>query len=313
MYPLPKILASLILISTVYVCLYCQTKPSTKKVSDKIEITVTTGMIADVVRNIAQDRAHVQALMGAGTDPHLYKATPQDLAYLRKARVIFYNGLHLEGKLSEILEKVGKTKPAFAVADGLSPQKVMRESGSADPHIWFDVSLWQEVAQFVGNKLAEIDTKNALFYKQNAEKYIGQLAQLHQEIKVQLAEIPQNQRVLVTAHDAFGYFGKAYNIEVRGLQGISTMSEYGLKDIADLTDFLAKRRIPAIFVESSVAPKSLEAVAQGCRQKGHQVVIGGTLFSDAMGAENTIEGTYIGMVRANVKTICQALKQNTLK
>jgi len=287
---------------------YCQTKPAEKDVVQKINVTVTTGMIADVVRNIAKDRAHVQALMGAGTDPHLYKATPQDLAYLRKANLIFYNGLHLEGKLGEVLEKVGKTKPVFAVADGLPQNKVMHGEGATDPHIWFDVSLWQAVAVFVGNKLAVVDEKNAPFYQKNAQEYALKLADLHEEIKAQLAAIPSNQRVLVTAHDAFGYFGKAYGIEVRGLQGISTMSEYGLKDIADLTNFLAKRKIPAIFVESSISPKSLEAVAKGCQQKGHQVVIGGTLFSDAMGADNTPEGTYIGMVRANVKTIMQALK-----
>lgn len=297
----------------IWVCLgfflltNCGDKPKNLP-TDKLSITTTTGMIADAVRQIVQDKAKVRSLMGAGTDPHLYKASPQDLAYLREAKVIFYNGLHLEGKLGEVLEKVAKTKPTFAVSDGLPASKVMQEGEAKDPHIWFDVELWQNVVTFIAEKLVEIDAENADFYQKNAQKYIQQLATLHTEVKTQLASVPQEQRVLVTAHDAFGYFGRAYDIEVRGLQGISTLSESGLKDVSNLTEFLAKRKIPAIFVESSVPPNLIEAVVKGSKQKGHFVTIGGTLYSDAMGAENTPEGTYIGMVRANVKTIVNALK-----
>ncbi|TAE16169.1 MAG: manganese transporter [Bacteroidetes bacterium] len=297
------ILLALLILGSVQ----CQPKDE-KNTKHTLRITVTTGMIADMVREIAQDRAEVKALMGAGTDPHLYKATPQDLVHLREADVIFYNGLHLEGKLSEVLEKVGKNKPAFAVADGLPTDKVMQEGEAKDPHIWFDVMLWQKATAYVGKKLGEIDAPNASFYQKNAEAYSQKLEALHAEVKAKIGSIPANQRVLVTAHDAFGYFGKAYSVEVRGLQGISTMSEYGLKDISNLTNFLAERKIKAIFVESSVPAKSIEAVVKGCKQKGHQIVIGGTLFSDAMGAENTPEGNYIGMVRANVNTIVNALK-----
>ncbi len=273
-----------------------------------MRITVTTGMIADAVRQVVQDKAEVRALMGAGIDPHLYKATPKDLAYLREARVIFYNGLHLEGKLADVLEKVAQTKPAFAVSAGLPTQKIMHEGEAKDPHIWFDVALWQNVVAFIAQKMGEIDAPNADFYAKNAAAYIQKLGELHTKIKHDLASIPKSQRVLVTAHDAFGYFGNAYDIEVRGLQGISTLSESGLKDVADLTDFLAKRKIPAIFVESSVPRQLIEAVVKGSKQKGHPVRIGGTLYSDAMGGEGTPEGTYIGMVTANVKTILEALR-----
>jgi manganese/zinc/iron transport system substrate-binding protein len=303
-----KLLCNVALCVWACLCLACQSAPEKQTKNSKLKITVTTGMIADLVRQVTQDKAEVRALMGAGTDPHLYKATPQDLTYLREADIIFYNGLHLEGKLSEVLEKVGKTKPAFPVADGLPKEKILQEGEAKDPHIWFDVMLWQKAVEYVDKKLAEKDAENASFYEKNAQQYAQELTRLHEEVKNQIASIPEAQRVLVTAHDAFGYFGKAYQVEVKGLQGISTLSEYGLKDISNLTDFLTKRKIKAIFVESSVSPKSIEAVVKGCEGKGHQVKIGGTLFSDAMGAENTPEGTYLGMVRANVQVIVQALK-----
>ncbi|MCS6833825.1 MAG: zinc ABC transporter substrate-binding protein [Flammeovirgaceae bacterium] len=272
-------------------------------------IVATTGMVADVVKNVAGEKADVEPLMGAGVDPHLYKPSQSDLPKLRRADVVFYNGLHLEGKMSEILEKLAENKPVYALSEAIVSEKLHRVSGSAvDPHIWFDVSLWAMTVPFVAKKLGEIDTTNADYYRENAIRYQKQLELLHEEVKQMLAQIPQEKRVLVTAHDAFGYFGRAYQVEVKGLQGISTVSEFGVKEITDMVDFIVERKIKAVFVESSVPTKSIEAVMQGCRQKGHAVRMGGNLFSDAMGADNTPEGTYIGMVRHNVKTIVEALQ-----
>lgn len=303
-----------ILVSTIVILLFqscSQTKENVKTDTNKLLVVATTGMIADLVENIAQEKANVQAIMGAGVDPHLYKATPNDLQMLRKANVIFYNGLHLEGKMADVLEKLGAQKKVFAVADGLDNtklRKTMENTDAIDPHIWFDVSLWKNVAIFIGKKLGEADSPNAQFYQKNAQMYAASLDKLHEEIKSQIATIPKSGRVLITAHDAFGYFGDAYQIEVRGLQGISTVSEFGLKDVADLVNFIVQRKIKAVFVETSISQKSLEAVVRGCEQKGHTVKIGGTLYSDAMGDQNTPAGTYIGMVKANVNTITKALQ-----
>ncbi len=274
-------------------------------------LVCTTGMIADAVANIAGDKANVISLMGPGVDPHLYKATQGDLERLSNADIIFYNGLHLEGKMGEILERLGRLKKVVAVSDGLDQSRLINSTnfaGAHDPHIWFDVSLWKETIPFIAGILSEMDPGNAAFYRKNAETYSARLDQLHEWVRQKISEIPREQRVMITAHDAFEYFGKAYEIEVRGLQGISTVSEYGLKDITDLVNFITSRGIKAIFVESSVPRKSLEAVVEGCNSRGNHVVIGGTLFSDAMGQAGAPEGTYTGMVEANVNMIVNALK-----
>lgn len=276
--------------------------------SRKPSLLATTGMIADVIKNITLDSAEVMSLMGAGVDPHLYKATRQDLEKMRQAEVIFYNGLYLEGKMGEVLEKLSKQKPVYAVANAISPQKILQEGTAADPHLWFDVQRWAEVTQFVAEKLIEKYPQNTAYFQKNTADYLEKLKQLDQEVKQQLKTIPEAQRVLITAHDAFGYFGKAYQVEVKALQGISTLSEFGLKDIKELVDFIVKRKIKAVFVETSIPQKSLEAVVSACQEKGHDLKIGGTLYSDAMGEEGTEEGTYIGMVRANVNTIIKGLK-----
>jgi manganese/zinc/iron transport system substrate-binding protein len=276
----------------------------------KLQVVCTTGMIADAVSRVAGDLAGVESLMGPGVDPHLYKASQGDLAKLGGADMIFYNGLHLEGKMGEILEKVGKRMPVIAVSEGVDQSRLLELegfSGTYDPHIWFDVQLWSQVVVFIGEKLAAQDPAHADTYRQRAAAYRDELARIDEWVRSELGKVPAEQRVLITAHDAFAYFGRAYGVEVRGLQGISTMSEYGLRDVSDLVEFISSRRIPAIFVESSVPAKSLEAVAEGCRQRGHEVAIGGTLYSDAMGAAGTPEGTYTGMVKANVQTIVQAL------
>jgi manganese/zinc/iron transport system substrate-binding protein len=277
----------------------------------KIKIVATTGMIGDAVQRIAGEHADIIALMGPGVDPHLYKATHGDLEKLSDADVIFYNGLHLEGKMGEVFKKLSRIKPVIAVSEEI-PESELRKvpgfQGAYDPHIWFDVKIWQRAVTRISDFLQEYDSTYRDDYRANGQAYLNQLDSLDRAVRKLIAEIPPEQRVLITAHDAFGYFGDAYDIEVRGLQGISTMSEFGLRDVTDLVDFIISRKVKAIFVETSVSKRSIEAVMEGCRQKGWNVRIGGNLFSDAMGAEGTPEGNYIGMVSANVKTIVDALK-----
>lgn len=275
-----------------------------------IRVVCTTGMIHDAVMKIGADRVQAEALMGPGVDPHLYKASQGDLQKLNKADVIFYNGLMLEGKMGEILEKLGRLKPVFAVAESI-PQSQLRPSGqyenAFDPHVWFDVTLWKQAAQAVARGLQKTDSINASYYQDNLKNYLTELDSLHEWVKQEIGRIPETQRILVTAHDAFGYFGDAYGIRVEGLQGISTVSDFGLRDISDLSELIIENEIKAIFVETSVSDKAIRAVIDGCRERGHDVRIGGNLYSDAMGAPGTPEGTYLGMFRKNVETIVNAL------
>ncbi|MFZ5828394.1 MAG: metal ABC transporter solute-binding protein, Zn/Mn family [Bacillota bacterium] len=275
----------------------------------KIKVVATTGMVADLARSIGGERVEVTSLMGPGVDPHLYKASEGDISRLSSAQIIFYNGLHLEGRMGDILVKMARTKPTVAVAERIPEEALLEtEDETEDPHIWFDVSLWMKAAEVVRDSLADLDRANKGAYEANAAAYLKELEGLHRYAKEQIATIPAQQRVLVTAHDAFGYFGRAYGIEVMGLQGISTATEYGLADVQSLVDLLVSRKIKAVFVESSVPKRSIEALVEGAGAKGHKVAIGGELFSDAMGAAGTPEGTYIGMVRHNVETIVNALK-----
>jgi manganese/zinc/iron transport system substrate-binding protein len=277
----------------------------------KLMVVTTTGMIKDAVENVAGDKANVIALMGPGVDPHLYKATHGDLQKITDANIVFYNGLHLEGKMGKVLEKAEKLKPVVAVSADMKNSFLRTIPGyenTHDPHIWFDVSLWRQAVVKITKVLQEQDSAHAAFYETNSKIYLTKLDSLHEAVKHSLSVIPASQRVLITAHDAFGYFGDAYNIEVRGLQGISTLSEFGLKDVTLLVDFIIERKIKAIFVETSVSQRSIEAILEGCREKGWNVSIGGSLYSDAMGEKNTPEGTYIGMVSANVNKIVNALK-----
>ena len=277
----------------------------------KLKVLATTGMIYDAVINIAKDSVEAAALMGPGVDPHLYKATQGDLSRLSDANVVFYNGLHLEGKMGEVMEKLARLKPVVAVAEKV-PKEQLRDTplfaGNYDPHIWFNVQLWKSAVMEVGQTLKEKDAPNAAYYQKNMDEYLQKLDSLHSWVTAQIATIPDSQRILVTAHDAFGYFGDAYNIEVNGLQGISTQAEFGLKDIADLVNLIVDRKVKAVFVETSVSERAIKAVVDGCTQRGHAVIIGGNLYSDAMGEFGTAEGTYIGMVKANVNTIVSSLK-----
>ncbi|SMG16357.1 manganese/zinc/iron transport system substrate-binding protein [Marivirga sericea] len=283
--------------------------PNEKK-TGQTYIVCTTGMIKDAVENIVGDKAKIEALMGPGVDPHLYKATQGDLQKLQQADVIVYNGLFLEGKMGEILQKLKRKKTVIAMAELVPNETYLNNTefqGAVDPHIWFDVELWKQATELLSNELVKSDSSNQNYYRSNTEKFILQLDSLHKAVEYQTNRIPDKKRVLVTAHDAFGYFGRAYDIEVRGLQGISTLSEFGLRDISNLVDYITTKNIPAIYTETSVSKKAIQAVLEGCRSQGHEVVIGGSLYSDAMGEEGTYEGTYIGMVDSNVKKIVSGL------
>ncbi|GAB3196081.1 manganese/zinc/iron transport system substrate-binding protein [Pontibacter aydingkolensis] len=278
---------------------------------ERMKVVTTTSILKDAVQNIIGDVADVEAIMGSGVDPHLYKATQGDLQKLTEADVVVYNGLHLEGKMGEILEKLSRQKTVIAGAESIAQDKLKRSpqfQDSHDPHVWFNVMLWKEVVQHLSMELQQKDPANAEVYKKNTAAYTQQLDELHQWVAQEIKSIPADQRILITAHDAFGYFGDAYDIQVRGLQGISTVSEFGLQDVATLVNFIADNKIKAVFVESSVSPKAIEAVVIGSKQKGHEVIIGGTLYSDALGKDGTPEGTYVGMVRHNVNTIVSSLK-----
>lgn len=273
-----------------------------------MNIVTTTGMIADLTKNIGGSAVKVTPLMGTGVDPHLYKATQGDLRKLMKADVILYNGLHLEGKMQEIFEKMARKKPVYAVAENLPADKLLTDQAHSDPHVWFDIELWLKVGDNVLAALIKHNPKHKAQFKANAQQYFAKLTQLHNWTKQQIASIPQQQRILITAHDAFGYFGQAYGLQVRGLQGISTAAEFGLQDIKQLKDIIVANQIKAVFVESSVSPRFIQSLVKGVAAEGHKLTIGGELFSDAMGLANTPEGTYIGMVEHNVKTIVSALK-----
>ena len=277
----------------------------------RLKIVCTTGMIGDALSIVAGENAEVEWLMGPGVDPHLYKATQGDLRLLTQADAIFYNGLHLEGKMGEILEKVGRQKPTVPVAAGVDSSRLVNSTDYADaydPHLWFDVALWSRAVAYATQKLIRLDPEHAEAYQRRSQRYLAQLDSLDATVRTRIATIPAGQRVLITAHDAFTYFGLAYDIEVRGLQGISTVSEYGLRDISELVNFIVDRNIKAVFVESSVPARSLEAVVEGCQQRGHEISIGGTLYSDAMGEAGSPEGTYLGMVDHNVEVIVEALR-----
>ena len=275
-----------------------------------IRAVTTIGMISDIVRHVGGQRVQVIGLMGPGVDPHLYKATEGDVIRLLEADVVFYNGLHLEAKMGDVLERMRSRTRTVAVTDCIDRSLLLAPpqfEGAYDPHVWFDVTLWMKAVECVRDALVDMDPGSADLYRANAQAYLAQLADLHAYVQAQAARLPPEQRVLITAHDAFNYFGRAYGFEVRGLQGISTATEAGTADVQHLADFIAQRKIRAIFVESSVSPRTIEAVQAAVQARGFNVRIGGQLFSDAMGNPGTPEGTYIGMVRHNIDTIVSAL------
>jgi manganese/zinc/iron transport system substrate-binding protein len=279
--------------------------------AQKATIVATTGIIADAVKNVVKENFQVIALMGAGVDPHAYKATPGDLDKIKKADIIFYNGLHLEGKMDYIFKKLATVRKIYPISNALAKEELITDPDfefGIDPHIWFDIALWQKVISYISQIMQNHDQANAEQYKQNAIAYINRLTLLNEKVKNELNSIPIKNRILITSHDAFSYFGKAYNMKVKSLQGISTMSEYGLKDRMEIANFIIENKIKAIFIETSVSDKSMQAVVENCKLKGYHVTIGPPLYSDAMGQENTPEGTYEGMLTANVTAIAKCLK-----
>ncbi|HXF64327.1 MAG TPA: zinc ABC transporter substrate-binding protein [Caldilineaceae bacterium] len=279
-----------------------------------LQVVATIGQIADIAQIVGGDHVAVTGLMGAGVDPHLYVATEGDVSLLQNADIIFYNGLFLEAQMAEILEQLGERKTVTAVAETIDPSLLLPWAAYADqydPHVWFDVTLWMKAVEAVRDTYIEVDPDHADDYRANTDAYLKELEALHAYVQEQANRLPAEQRVLITAHDAFHYFGRAYGFEVRGLQGISTATEASTADVRDLASFIVERQIRAIFVESSVPVRNVEALQAAVAAQGFEVAIGGQLFSDAMGDPGTPEGTYIGMVRHNIDTIVGALLGET--
>lgn len=285
--------------------------PSPAAGQTRFKVACTTGMVADVVREVGGPHVEILQLMGEGVDPHLYKASPGDVRILETADLICYSGLHLEGKLADTLSRLSRRKLTCALAEHLPEDRLLNsdvEGSFHDPHVWFDVSLWAQTIEPVRAVLEKLDPAHAKEFAERATRYHGELEKLHTECIEKLAAIPKSRRVLVTAHDAFRYFGRAYDIEVKAIQGISTEGEAGVKQINELVSFISQHQIKSVFTESSISERNMQSLIEGCNQRGHQVARGGELFSDAMGKPGTPEGTYIGMVRHNVEKIAAGLK-----
>lgn len=277
---------------------------------EPVDAVTTVGMLADVVATVGGDCADVTAIMGPGIDPHLYQASAGDVRTFQRADIIFYSGLHLEGQLGDVLGRFAQMKPTVAVAEtSIDPDELIRVAvfHGGDPHVWMDVSLWARTIPTVAAALSELRPDCAANFEANAAAYGEVLAAFHPWVAAAIATIPEQQRILVTAHDAFNYYGRAYGIEVAGIQGISTESEAGVADIRHMADIVAERQVPALFVESTINPRTIQAVIDAVRERGHEVTIGGQLYSDAMGETGTADGTYIGMIYANTTTITEAL------
>ena len=277
-------------------------------------VTATTGMVADVVRQVAGDRGEVTAIIGEGIDPHLYVPTRSDVAALMEADIVFYTGLLLEGKMTDTLVRVARGgRPVHAVTELVDESLLLAPeefAGHFDPHLWMDVSGWMQAVGAVTGALTAFDPDGADGYRERAAAYLATLEELHAYALRVVGSVPEQQRILVTAHDAFNYFGRAYGLEVEGIQGMSTESEAGLDRINRLVALLVTRRIGAVFVETTIADRNVRALIEGAAARGHEVVVGGELFSDAMGQPGTYEGTYVGMLDHNVTTVARALGGN---
>jgi manganese/zinc/iron transport system substrate-binding protein len=274
----------------------------------KINVVTTIAQIAEPLSVIGGDRVNVISLMGPGVDPHLYSATQGDIRKLEQADAVFYNGLHLEANMDRVFKEIGKNKTVLAIGETIPADRLLRDEGGAiDPHIWFDIDLWQMALEAATESLKTLAPDHADEFESNKTRYFAELASLKADSKALLSQIEPQKRMLVTAHDAFGYFGRMHDIRVIGLQGLSTEDEVGLSDIEDTIDLLLEHQVPAVFVESSINPDSIHAVIEGAKKHGLEVKLGGQLYSDAMGEAGTPEGTYIGMYRYNVETIHEAL------
>lgn len=305
-----KIVYSIVMLSIVGIFFVGCGKGESDQDSGKLKIVTTTTIIADVVKQVAGDLVEVEALMGPGVDPHLYKASAGDVKRMSRANMVIYNGLHLEGRMGEVFENI-KGKIIFAANENLDESLLLdfaSNPGNYDPHVWFDVQIWKGATQRIGEGLMELDPDNADKYEENLAKYLGELDELDKYVRDRTKEIDADKRILITAHDAFQYFGKQYGFQVRGLQGISTDAEAGTADVRNLADFIVEKQVKAIFVESSVPIKNIEALQEAVKAKGFDVTIGGQLYSDSTGGAGTTAESYIGTVKENIDTIVDALK-----
>ena len=297
-----------IAILAVIVVLGCK---NNKEDNGKLKVVVTTSMLTDLVKNIGADLIEIEGLMGAGVDPHLYKASEGDVSKLFNADVIFYNGLHLEGKLVAVFEKMEAQKTTVALGEFLAKEGLIGSdyfASNYDPHVWFNIQYFKEFSDKVTSVLSEKDPKNAASFTANNLAFQQELDLLHTAVVNTIATLAPEKRILVTAHDAFNYFGKAYGFKVVGLQGLSTATEAGVQDVQKLSEYIIANKVKAIFIESSVPRRTIEALEAAVLSKGHQVSIGGSLYSDALGDGGSVEGTYVGMFLYNVKTIVNALQ-----
>ncbi len=275
-----------------------------------IRAVATVGMVGDIVRNVGAEHVTVTQIMGAGVDPHLYRSTRDDVLMIMDGDIVFYSGLMLEGKMSDTLIKVARSKPVYAVTEMIGESELLEPEefqGHYDPHVWMDVSAWSQCVDAVAKSLAEFDPVHAEDYKANAQRYRQQLAELHEYGIKSIGTIPVGRRVLITSHDAFNYFGRAYGLDVQGIQGLSTESEAGLQRINELVELIVAQNVHAVFVESSVPRKNIDALVEGARAKHHEITVGGELFSDAMGETGTYEGTYVGMLDHNITLVARGL------
>lgn len=304
-----SLITSLTLLAAAAIALSaCAPAPANE--SGKLQVVTTIGQIADVAHNIGGDLIEVTPLMGAGVDPHLYVASEGDVTTLQDADVILYNGLFLEAQMDNILEQISEYKTVVPVAEAIPAERLLASPiypDEHDPHVWFDVQLWRYVVEAVRDTLVSADPSNAAAFEANAATYLAELDTLDAYVRSEAGRLTSQERILITAHDAFNYFGRAYGFEVMGLQGISTQSEASTSDVQNLANVIVERQVPAVFIESSVPVRTVEALQEAVRAQGHEVVIGGQLFSDAMGSPGTPEGTYLGMVRHNIDTIVGAL------
>lgn len=283
-----------------------------KEDSGKLKIVTTTNILTDLVQNIGKDSVSVRGLMGSGVDPHLYKASEGDVIKLAEADLIIYSGLHLEGKMVDVFERMKEQgRNITNLGASLDPSKLRQSAdfgGNYDPHVWFDISLFKGLAKETARSLGTYDPDNRDYYEKNLEDYLKKLDDLEKEVFRLVETLPKDKRRLVTAHDAFSYFGKAYGFEVVGLQGISTATEAGVQDVRRITKYIIDHQIKSIFIENSVPKRTIEALQKAVEAGGHEVAIGGMLYSDSLGSPDTEEGTYIGMFTYNVKTLVNGLK-----
>ncbi|HSJ67447.1 MAG TPA: zinc ABC transporter substrate-binding protein [Anditalea sp.] len=286
-------------------------KPAEDRVNQKYHIVTTTNILADAVKTLVRDSADVESLMAIGVDPHLYKTSQRDLDKLFESDLVIYQGLFLEGKMNEVLKKFARTNPVMSVESFLSPSLLLKDEefeNSVDPHIWFDPSIWKEVMRGLATELIKINPHWEDYLEDNLKEYEEQMDALDEELKRMIEDLPEDRRILVTAHDAFAYFGQAYGLEVKGLQGLSTLSEPGLNDVTRLVQFITRNRIKAIFSEQSISPRGVKALVEGCKRNGHDVVLAGPLYTDSLGEPDGPAGTYLDMLKYNVELIVENLR-----